>query len=104
MIIVLISARKEPYVAEVTFEQLIDLANDTDGPVSHTQSLPPGVYATDFDKAWAVLCKDLVHARHFVTVEDAEHFYAQSRHELPVTQAVKVIGSLRRLRDAAGSV
>jgi hypothetical protein len=98
MIIVLIGARTAPYVAEVTPEQLILLANDVNGPVSHTSSLPPGVYPSDWEKAWAILSKDMAHARRFQNQELAEYFYARTRHNLPVSQTVKVLELLSKLK------
>lgn len=97
MVIVLIGARAAPYVAEVSSEQLVALANDDSGPVSHTRSIPPGSYAGDADRAWAMLSKDMMHAMRFESIAAAREFYERGFHSLPLPQAGRIPQQLNQL-------
>lgn len=97
MVVVLLSALGAPHVLSVTKDQLILLAANADGILPHTESVPPGSYGSDFERAWAILSKDMVHARYFDDTVAALRFYTGERHELSVRQIMPIVNLLRRL-------
>ncbi len=97
MIVVLVPARGAPHVLDVTAEQVVLLARNAHADIPHTSSIPPGVYASEFDEAWAVLTKDMFHARYFDSVNEGLRFYSAARHPLAAHQTGAVMALLKRL-------